>query len=103
MAVMSTDAALRALAEPHQRAILHLVRDEAKSVNEIANHFDITQQAVSLHLKVLRDAGLVRMERAGQRRLYLVDPDGFDSLREFFAGLWPGALSRLKDAVEADE
>jgi|SRR5437773_2140464 len=100
---MSADAVLRALAEPHRRAILQLVRDEARSVNEIADHFDITQQAVSLHLKILRDAGLVQVEPAGQRRLYLVDPDGFDSLREFLADLWPDALNRLKNAVEADE
>ena len=100
---MSADAVLRALAEPHRRAIVRMVRDEPKSVNEIAEHFDITQQAISLHLKVLRDSGLVRVERDGQRRLYLVDPDGFDSLRDFLAELWPDALSRLKSAVEADE
>jgi DNA-binding transcriptional ArsR family regulator len=100
---MSTDAVLRALAEPHRRAILQLVRDESLSVTEIAEHFDITQQAVSLHLKVLRDSGLVRVQQAGQRRLYLVDPDGFESLREFLADLWPGALGRLKDVVDADE
>jgi DNA-binding transcriptional ArsR family regulator len=100
---MSADAVLRALAEPHRRAIVRMVRDEPKSVNEIAEHFDITQQAVSQHLKVLRDSGLVRVERDGQRRLYLVDPDGFDSLRDFLAELWPDALSRLKNAVEADE
>jgi hypothetical protein len=52
---------------------------------------------------VLRDSGLVRVERVGQRRLYLVDPEGFDSLRDFLAELWPDALSRLKNAVEADE
>ena len=103
MCAMSTDSVLRALAEPHRRAILQLVRDEAMSVNQIADHFDITQQAVSLHLKVLRDSGLVRVERAGQRRLYLVDPDGFDSLREFIAEVWPTTLSRLKDAVEAND
>jgi DNA-binding transcriptional ArsR family regulator len=100
---MSTDAVLRALAEPHRRAILQLVRDESLSAKEIAEHFDITQQAVSLHLKVLRDSGLVRVQQAGQRRLYLVDPDGFESLREFLADLWPGALGRLKDVVDADE
>jgi DNA-binding transcriptional ArsR family regulator len=100
---MSADAVLRALAEPHRRAMVRMVRDEPKSVNEIAEHFDITQQAVSLHLKVLRDSGLVRVERVGQRRLYLVDPEGFDSLRDFLAELWPDALSRLKKVVEADE
>ncbi len=101
MAVMSTDAALKALAEPHRRAILRLVRDEPRSVTEIAEHFDITQQAVSLHLKVLREAGLVGVCRDGQRRLYLVDPDGMVSLHEFFAELWPVGLDRLKRAVES--
>jgi DNA-binding transcriptional ArsR family regulator len=98
---MSTDAALKALAEPHRRAILRLVRDHPRSVNEIAEHFDITQQAVSLHLKVLRKAGLVGVRRDGQRRLYLVDPDGMASLQEFFADLWPAGLDRLKHAVES--
>jgi DNA-binding transcriptional ArsR family regulator len=102
MAVMSTDAALKALAEPHRRAILRLVRDEPRSVTEIAGHFDITQQAVSLHLKVLREAGLVAVRRDGQRRLYLVDPDGVASLHEFFADLWPAGLGRLKRAVESE-
>jgi DNA-binding transcriptional ArsR family regulator len=108
MAVMSTDAAhqadaaLKALAEPHRRAILRLVRDEPRSVTEIAEQFDITQQAVSLHLKVLREAGLVAVRRDGQRRLYLVDPDGMDSLHDFFADLWPAGLDRLKQAVESD-
>jgi DNA-binding transcriptional ArsR family regulator len=97
---MTTDAALKALAEPHRRAILRLVRDRPRSVTEIAEHFDITQQAVSLHLKVLRDAGLVGVRRDGQRRLYLVDPDGMASLQEFFADLWPAGLDRLKHTVE---
>src|SRR2546430_17292474 len=96
---MSTDAALKALAEPHRRAILRLVRDEPRSVTEIAEHFDITQQAVSLHLKVLREAGLVGVRRDGQRRLYLVDPDGMGSLREVLADPWPAGLDPLKRAV----
>ena len=98
---MSTDAVLRALAEPNRRAILRLVRDEPKSVGEIADHFEISQQAVSLHLKVLRDSGLVRVSRAGQRRLYVVDPDGIADLNEFLAELWPTALDQLKQAVES--
>jgi DNA-binding transcriptional ArsR family regulator len=102
LGAMSTDAALKALAEPHRRAILRLVRDQPRSVSEIAEHFDITQQAVSLHLKVLREAGLVGVRRDGQRRLYLVDPDGMASLQDFFAALWPAGLDRLKQAVETD-
>jgi DNA-binding transcriptional ArsR family regulator len=99
---VSTDAVLRALVEPNRREILRLVRDEPRSVGEIAGHFEISQQAISQHLQVLRDAGLVAVRKDGQRRLYLVDPDGLASLEEFLAELWPGALDRLKDAVERD-
>jgi DNA-binding transcriptional ArsR family regulator len=99
---MSTDAVLKALAEPNRRAILRLVRDQPRSVSEIAGHFTITQQAISLHLKVLHEAGLVEVRRAGQRRLYLVDPDGFESLEDFIAELWPAGLQRLKRLVEKD-
>ena len=102
MAVMSTDAALKALAEPHRRAILRLVRDQPRSVTEIGKHFDISQQAVSQHLHVLAGAGLVRVRREGKRRLYVVDPDGLENLDAFLAELWPAGLRRLKDAVEAD-
>jgi DNA-binding transcriptional ArsR family regulator len=78
------------------------VRDEAHSVNEITEHFSISQQAVSLHLKVLKEAGLVAVRRDGQRRLYEVRPEGLDSLEGFLAELWPSSLQRLKDAVETD-
>jgi DNA-binding transcriptional ArsR family regulator len=99
---MSTDAVLRALAEPRRRAMLRLVRDEARSVGEIAEHFDITQQAVSQHLQVLKEAGLVAVRRQGQRRLYLVRPEGLETLEAFLTELWPAALERLKGAVEVD-
>ena len=97
---MTGEAAFSALAEPRRRAMLMLVRDEPRSVNEIAEHFDITQQAVSQHLKVLRDAGLVAVKPQGQRRLYVVRPEGLESLERFLAELWPAGLERLKRAVE---
>jgi DNA-binding transcriptional ArsR family regulator len=99
---MSADAVLRALAEPRRREMLRLVRDEPRSVGEIAEHFDITQQAVSQHLQVLREAGLVGVRKEGQRRLYLVRPEGLATLDAFLAELWPTGLERLKHAVEAD-
>lgn len=99
---MTAEAALAALAEPRRRAILMLVRDEPHSVNEIAAHFDITQQAVSQHLQVLRDAGLVAVRPLGQRRLYAVRTEGLESVREFLAQLWPDRLENLKQAVEGD-
>lgn len=99
---MSTDAVLRALAEPRRRAILGLVRDEPRSVGEIAAQFDISQQAVSQHLQVLKEAGLVDVEKEGQRRLYLVRPEGLETLEAFLTELWPPGLKRLKAAVEAE-
>src|SRR5262245_29975771 len=99
---MSTTAVLRALAEPRRQAMLRLVRDRPRSVSEIAGHFDITQQAVSQHLQVLREAGLVDMRKQGQQRLYSVRPEGLRALDKFLAELWPAGLDRLKRAVESD-
>jgi DNA-binding transcriptional ArsR family regulator len=96
------EATFQALAEPRRRAMLLLVRDEPRSVNEIAEHFEISQQAVSQHLKVLRDAGLVAVRADGQRRLYMVRPDGLASVEAFLAELWPASLRRLKQAVESE-
>jgi DNA-binding transcriptional ArsR family regulator len=100
---MDPEAALAALAEPRRRAILQLVRDEPRSVNEIAERFDVTQQAVSQHLRVLRDAGLVEVQPQGQRRLYVVRPEGLASVEAFLAELWPARLQHLKRAVEGDD
>jgi DNA-binding transcriptional ArsR family regulator len=100
---VSAETALSALAEPRRRAILMLVRDEPHSVNEIAAQFDITQQAVSQHLQVLRDAGLVAVRPVGQRRLYAVRTEGLESVRDLLAQLWPQSLETLKRTVEADQ
>jgi len=98
---MSPEAAFAALAEPRRRAMLLLVRDEPRSVNEIAAHFDISQQAVSQHLQVLREAGLVHVQPQGQRRLYAVRAEGLESAREYLEQFWPESLQRLKTAVES--
>jgi DNA-binding transcriptional ArsR family regulator len=98
-----SEAAFHALADPNRRAILRLVRDHPRSVNEIAEQFDITQQAVSQHLKVLRDAGLVAVRPQGQRRLYVVRPEGLTGLRDFLGEFWPDSLQRLKEAVESGD
>ena len=92
---------LRALSEPHRQAILRLVRDRPRSVNEIGEHFEISQQAVSRHLQVLADAGLVAVQPSGRQRLYVVDPKGLEHLERFLADLWPKGLDRLKTAVES--
>ena len=98
---VSGQAILRALAEPRRQAMLRLIRDQPRSVGEIRAHFDISQQAVSQHLQVLAEAGLVRVRRDGKRHLYVVDPEGLENLDAFLADLWPAGLRRLKDAVES--
>ena len=100
---MNPDAALKALAEPNRRAILSVVSGEPRSVGEIAAHFDITPQAVSQHLRVLRDAGLVDEQRKGTRHLFVVNPDGFAAVREFLDDFWSSHLSSLKRAAEQSE
>jgi DNA-binding transcriptional ArsR family regulator len=93
---------LRAIAEPRRQEMLRLVRDEPRSVGEIAAQFDISQQAVSQHLQVLKAAGLVAVRQEGQRRLYVVRPEGLETLDAFLAELWPAGLERLKTAVESE-
>jgi DNA-binding transcriptional ArsR family regulator len=82
--------------------MLRLVRDRPRSVNEIAEHFEISQQAVSQHLKVLKQAGLVAVRADGQRRLYEVRPEGFASVRDLLVEFWPENLASLKQAVEEE-
>ncbi len=96
---MNPDAALKALAEPHRRAILQLVADCPRPVGEIASHLDITGQAVSRHLKVLHEAGLVDERREGTRHLFVVNPDGFSAVQEFLADFWTRHLGQLRGAL----
>jgi DNA-binding transcriptional ArsR family regulator len=97
------DAVLRALADPHRRRILRLVRTGELAAGEIASHFDATQQAISHHLQVLAKAGLLTERRDGVRRLYALDPYGLDPVREVLTDLWPAALQRLKRVVEKEQ
>jgi DNA-binding transcriptional ArsR family regulator len=99
---VTADAVLRALAEPHRRRILTLVADREVPAGEIAQHFDITHQAVSQHLKVLRDAGLLNERRDGTRRLYAIRPEAIESVRAYLDELWPASLDRLRATVERD-
>src|SRR5436309_13717422 len=75
------EATLKAIAAPHRRRILRLVRDEDLSAGEIAAHFDVTRPAVSQHLTVLQEAGLVNERRNGTRRLYRARPEGPVAMR----------------------
>jgi DNA-binding transcriptional ArsR family regulator len=94
------DAALRALADPHRRQILRLVQDHEMAAGQIAARFPLTQQAISQHIAVLKQAGLLTERRDGTRRLYTLRPEALDPVRALLAEFWPDALGRLKDAVE---
>jgi DNA-binding transcriptional ArsR family regulator len=98
-----TDAVLRALADPQRRQMLRLVRNEEVAAGEIAAHFEITQQAVSQHLRVLKHAGLVSERRDGTRRLYALRPESLEPVRAVLEEFWPAALDRLKQVVEANK
>ncbi len=97
-----TDEALRAIAEPRRRAILRLVADDELAAGEIAAVFDVTRTAISQHLTVLKNAGLLTERREGTRRLYRARPEGLDGLREFLDGMWAASLDAARQIVEAD-
>jgi DNA-binding transcriptional ArsR family regulator len=97
------EAALRAIAEPRRREILRLVGDSEMSAGEISSHFRVTRSAVSQHLRVLKEAGLLAERRAGTRRIYRIRPEGLEELRGFIDSLWEVKLTRLKREAEAEE
>ena len=89
-----------ALADPTRRRVFEKLKAGPKSVGEIAHGLPVSRPAVSQHLKVLKDAGLVRDKREGTRRLYQLDPEGVARLRAHFDQMWTRALSSFQDAVE---
>jgi DNA-binding transcriptional ArsR family regulator len=97
------EAALRAIAEPHRRTILRLVWDAELSAGEIASHFDVSRPAVSQHLNVLKEVGLVSERRNGTRRLYRARPEGLAELKAFLEDFWGDRLAALKREAEREE
>jgi len=94
------DAALKAIAEPRRREILRLVRDAERSSGEIAAHFDVSGPAISQHLRVLREAGLVNERREGTRHLFSADRKALLELRDSLSWLWDEGLRDLKRSAE---
>jgi DNA-binding transcriptional ArsR family regulator len=91
---------LKALGEPRRLEILELLRKGPRSVAEITEQVDVTQQAVSQHLAVLDRAGLVEARREGTRSVYAVRPSGFAPVEAFVRGFWAPRLADLKAEVE---
>jgi DNA-binding transcriptional ArsR family regulator len=104
--VQTNQAAARvldALGDPTRRAVLELVRDRERPVGEIARHLPVSRPAVSQHLRVLKEAGLVHDRQDGNRRLYSVDTRGLAELRSYLERHWDSALTAFKDVAERKE
>ena len=100
---MTMEAALRAIAEPRRRRILELVGSRELSAGEIASHFEVTRPAISQHLGVLKEAGLVEERRNGTQRLYRARPQGLAELKAFLDGFWDEKLGALQREAERKE
>jgi DNA-binding transcriptional ArsR family regulator len=95
--------ALTALGDPTRRAIFEALANGPRPVGELAAELPVTRPAVSQHLRVLKDARLVRVHAVGTRRLYQLDPDGIGAVRAYFDRFWSQALASFKDVVEQQE
>ena len=93
---------LEAVANPHRREILRLVWDAELSSREIASHFDVTWQAVSHNLRVLREAGLISERRAGTRRLYRAERERLAPMEALLEDMWRQDLERLERVMGDD-
>jgi DNA-binding transcriptional ArsR family regulator len=101
---MSAPAALQALAEPQRVAIVELLRNGERPVGDLVTHLELSQPAVSKHLRVLRDAGLVEARVDAQRRLYRIRPEPFADLDAWlgtYRELWATQLDRLEDHLDS--
>jgi DNA-binding transcriptional ArsR family regulator len=92
--------AASAIADPVRRRVLELVRDRELAAGELASQFDVSRPAVSRHLRVLREAGLVRERREGRLRLYRADPEPLRDLRNWLEWYWDDRLTALKELAE---
>jgi ArsR family transcriptional regulator len=90
----------KALADDSRRQVLMLLKNKERTPSEIATHFDFTLPALSTHLRVLRDAGLVNERREGQNRYYSVNRNGMSEMMRFFDQFWDDRLKSLKEYVE---
>src|SRR3954453_6651633 len=96
------EAALRAIAEPRRRQILELVRERELSAGEIAARFDVTRPAISQHLGVLREAGLIEERREGKRLLFRTREAGLEPVRAWLGAFWSDRLEALRMVAEAE-
>ncbi|HYY33463.1 MAG TPA: metalloregulator ArsR/SmtB family transcription factor [Gaiellaceae bacterium] len=100
---MAYGYAIAALADPTRRRVFERLRAGPRPVGEIARGLPVSRPAVSQHLRVLKEAGLVRERREGTRNYYSVNGDGLAELRDYFEQFWDEALAAFKEAAEKGE
>jgi DNA-binding transcriptional ArsR family regulator len=100
--VIANGDGFAALADPTRRAVFELLRQGPRPVGDIARDLPVSRPAVSQHLRVLKDAGLVAERRDGTRRLYRIDPDGLAAIRDYFDDFWNEAFAAFKAAAESE-
>ncbi|HJS83287.1 MAG TPA: metalloregulator ArsR/SmtB family transcription factor [Nitrososphaera sp.] len=93
----------KAIADPSRRQMLVMLKSGEQTPTQIVTHFDFTLPALSTHLKVLKDAGLVKERKEGQNRFYSLNRDGMSEMTEFFDLFWDDRLRSLKEYVENKE
>lgn len=94
---------LHAITEPRRREILHLVRDGELTSSEIASKFNISAPAISQHLKVLEESGLVVVRKDKTKRYYSIRREGFAEVKQYIDRFWDDSLLMLKEAAEEEE
>ena len=99
---MTYESAIAALGDPTRREVFERLRGGPRAVGELARNLPVSRPAVSQHLRVLKEAGLVTERKEGTRRLYRVDPTGLGELRAYFERFWDDALASFKAAAEAE-
>ena len=92
-----------ALGDPTRRAILNYLKRGPRAVGELASRLPVSRPAVSQHLKILKEAGLVTERQNGTRRLYRVNTDRFSDVRAYLDAFWTAALANLKAVAESDQ
>ena len=103
---MSEQLVFRAIADPTRRSIMSLLANGEHSLGQIASNYDMTRPAVTKHLKILEQGGLIRVRARGRERLHTLQPEGLRTVSDwlsFFDQFWDEKLENLKQAVEADD
>jgi DNA-binding transcriptional ArsR family regulator len=94
---------ITALADPTRRSIFERLRHGPRAVGQLAAGLPVSRPAVSQHLRVLKEAGLVTERRDGTRRLYRIEPAGLEELRDYFERFWDEALEAFREAAEREQ